>query len=376
MNKETNKETIIKNQTPTTDATVPKLDSAPTQVAAAKHGKIASILKKPKFTKATIIKVAMIALSLAVILLSVVSLLIGCSQDVDVSEAVNFFSGLDDKAPILVSVTSESSDVIRLEFSEPVKVFGSSFQPHRARSDGRSVYVELSSDLPPGKMSNIQGRVKDYSGNTCGFTVSVWGLNPRVPEILINEVTTKGSAKSPDRTELRVLTDGNLNGMAIYCGIPDDYDAKLIFGDIDVSTDDLVVVWWTESLPEDLPSSPHVVNICAHGSDNPSSNNGVIVLCDTPSHGARIIDALVYSNFSSSHGGFGTKSAEERARWVLSAGAWSAEAVDATSSTATRSISRWLNGIDTNTSDDWYITVTSGSTFGKPNTSAPLDSTT
>ena len=299
----------------------------------------------------------------------VIIVLLGCSQDITAHEVFNAFAGTDNVSPVLLSAVSESSSIIRLDFSEPVRVYGSSFEPCSARADGKSIYVTLPSTLVPGQMSEISGRVKDYAGNTCGFSVQVWGLNPRIPEILINEFTTKGSAKSPDRTELRILSDGNLNGMTLYGGIPDDWDVHLIFGDVEVRSSDMVVVWWTETLPEDLEVRAGRLDICAGETDDLSSNNGTLVLCATPSIGARVIDAVIYSNFSSSHEGYGTKTAQQRANWVIDSGSWEGEPIDGTSSTATRSICRMEDGRDSGSSKDWFITVTGGSTFGSANTS-------
>ena len=310
--------------------------------------------------------IVLIAVSAVAVLFAVLS----CSQEPEPMEIFNALSGKDCQAPVLLSVKSESGSVIRLEFDEPVKVFGSSFGSSTARSDGRFIFVSLPRSLPPGESSKVSGRVKDYSGNTSGFSVSVWGFNPRLPEMVINEFTTKGTAKSPSRTELRVLEDGSLNGIVLYAGIPDDYDACVMLGDIEVMKDDLVVIWWTEELPDGVMKRlPGLYNICAAGTAKPATNNGTFVLCENPSAGAVILDAVVYSNFSQSHEGFGTKSALQRARWVIFAGAWTGEAVDGTASTATRSVSRRMDGRDSDSNADWFVTVTSGSTFGAANAS-------
>ena len=318
-------------------------------------------------------KVFLFLVSIALSAVVIVLVLLGCSQDPEQTEVFNVFSGADCISPTLVSVRSESGAIIRLEFDEPVKVYAKSFSPFSARADGRFVYVTLSRTLLPGKSSVVEGRVKDYSGNTTGLAVSVWGFNPRLPEIIINEFTTKGTAKSPDRTELRVLSDGNLEGLTLYCGIPGDCDAFVMLGDLEVERDDMVVIWWTESLPSDAPERLFgVFNVCAGTSADPSSNNGTLVLCDNPSLGAVVLDAVIYSNFSQSHEGFGTKTALQRARWVIDSNAWKGDAIDCTSATATRSVSRLPSGLDTDSSDDWFITITSGSTFGGSNTSGAL----
>ncbi|MBR5668783.1 MAG: hypothetical protein IKX15_04110, partial [Spirochaetales bacterium] len=148
------------------------------------------------------------------------------------------------------------------------------------------------------------------------------------------------------------------------------YDAFVMLGDIEVKRGDLVVIWWMEELPGGVMKRlPGLWNICSAGAQKPATNNGTFVLCENPSAGAAILDAVVYSNFSQSHEGFGTKSALQRARWVISAGAWTGEAVDGTASTATRSVSRRTNASDSDSCSDWYVTVTSGATFGAANTS-------
>lgn len=313
----------------------------------------------------------------SIVVLAVVLLLVilSCRTEPGLPEIVNVFTGGDCLAPVLLSVRSESGSIIRLEFDEPVKVYGKLFEPSSARADGRYVYVSLSRSLPPGEKSLVSGRVKDYSGNSVGFSISVWGLNPRLPEMIINEFTTKGTAKSPPRTELRILESGNLCGIALYAGIPDDYDGYVMLGDIEVNKDDLVVIWWTENLPEGVVKREQGVwNICSGSAGKPSTNNGVFVLCESPSPGAVVLDAVVYSNFSQSHEGFGTKTALERARWVTETGAWEGEAVDTSASTATRSVCRYAEAGDSDSDSDWFVTVTSGSTFGAANTSEAFQS--
>ena len=299
---------------------------------------------------------------------SLLAVLLGCSHDPEPGEVFNILSGTDIVSPSLVSVQSVSSSIIRLEFSEPVRVYGTSFEPLGAREDGKFIYVSLNTTLKPGTQSDIHGRVRDYSGNTTGFTIQVWGYNPDLPEILINEFTTKGTAKSPDRTELRVMGSGNINGMTLYNGVPDNFDSYVVFGDMDVRAGDMIVVWWTEELPDHVAAEGGI-DICAESGEGLPSNNGAIVLCGTPALGADVLDAVVYSNFSASYDGYGTRSAMERALWVIDSGAWEGDPLDSTSSTATRSMGRLPDGRDSDCSTDWIVTVTGGSTFGAPNSS-------
>ena len=313
-------------------------------------------------------KVLLTLACIALLAAMILAVLLGCTRDPGPEEVFNILGGTDCVSPSLVSVQSVSNSVIRLEFSEPVRVYGSSFEPLGAREDGKFIYVSLNSTLRPGTQSDVRGRVKDYSGNTTGFTIQVWGFNPDLPEIIINEFTTKGTAKSPDRTELRVLSPGNINGMTLYNGVPDNFDSFVVFGDIDVRAGDMIVVWWTEELP-DMVAVDGVIDICAESGEGLPSNNGAIVLCGTPALGADVLDAVVYSNFSASYDGYGTRSAKERATWVIGSGAWEGDPLDSTSSTATRSMGRLPDGRDSDSSADWIVTVTGGSTFGSENSS-------
>ena len=222
-------------------------------------------------------RIAFVLAALGILAVLLPVLMIGCSQDTDAVEVFNIFSGADCTSPVLVSTESGSGNVVRLVFSEPVRIYGASLGQYPARAEGKNVYVTLPRTLGPGMQADLEGRVKDYAGNSSGFSVRVWGYNPEVPDILINEFTTKGTARSPDRTELLVLGDGNLNGAVLYAGTPVDYDAKFVFGDIPVKKGDFITVWWTEDFPQG--SSPGAADFCAFCSDGLSSNNGALVLC-------------------------------------------------------------------------------------------------
>ena len=316
-------------------------------------------------------KVMITLICLAVAVLLLLAVMLGCTQEPGVQEVVNVLGSADASSPTLVAVVSTSSSQIRLEFNEPVKVYGNSFEPLTARADGKFVYVNLNTSLRPGTKSDVCGRVKDYSGNTSGFTIQVWGYNPDLPQVLINEFTTKGTTRSPDRTELRMLSSGNISGMTLYNGVPSDFDAFVVFEDIDVRAGDMLVVWWTEEISvqeiqEDVAGS-RVFNVCAQSTDALPSNNGALVLCATPALGADVLDAVIYSNFSSSYEGYGTRSALERAKWVIASGSWNGDPVDSTASTATRSMGRLPEAQDSNSAKDWIVTVTGGASFGKRN---------
>ena len=45
-----------------------------------------------------------------------------------------------------------------------------------------------------------------------------YGFNARVPRLLINEFTPRGSGNHPDLVELKTLTAGNMGGVVLYLG--------------------------------------------------------------------------------------------------------------------------------------------------------------
>lgn len=217
------------------------------------------------------------------LLCTVLGLMLACSQPEQRAALVNVFLDKDSDPPVLLSVKSVASSIVRIDFDEPVKVYGDSFGSCVARADGKSVYVTLDSSLQAGVKADLKGRVQDYYGNTTGFSVGVWGYNPNVPSLVINEFTTKRDTRNQDRTELFAMTGGNLAGVTLYCGTPDDYDAKFMFPDVDVKKGDYIVVWWVkDDYPEDRIDSPGV-DFAAKCSKTPSDNNGVMVLTDSPS---------------------------------------------------------------------------------------------
>lgn len=325
-------------------------------------------MKDERKWKRSLLPVAVMVALLCFIL----GLVLACSQPEHRAAIVNVFIDKDSDPPVLLSVKSVASSIVRVDFDEPVRVYGNSFEPFVARADGKSVYVTLDSSLQAGVKADLKGRVQDYYGNTTGFSVGVWGYNPNVPSLVINEFTTKRDTRNQDRTELFAKTGGSLAGVTLYCGTPDDYDAKFMFPDVDVKKGDYIVVWWVkDDYPED-----RIDGFAAKCSKTPSDNNGVMVLTDSPSPGATILDAVVYSDFGESADGFGTAKARDRAMWVVSSGAWEGDALDSSYSTATRSMSRRIPNssgavLDTDSCGDWYITSSGGATFGAANTSEP-----
>lgn len=282
----------------------------------------------------------------------ILGLAIACAQPDEEKSLINVFLDKDNKSPVLLSVNSIASSIVRLDFDEQVKVYGKSFSPFTARADGKSIYVTLNSSLKGGTKAQLSGRVQDYYGNTTGLEISVWGYNPNLPKVVINEFTTKGNDDNPDRVELLALSSGNLAGMALYCGIPDDYDSIYVFGDIVVSKGDFVVVAFVN---EDYEQDISKAGFFSVSDKLLPNDNGVLVLASSPSPGAEILDVAIYSKYRDGEEYFGTNATKERVKWARANGTWCGPAIDSTNSTAKRSMARIFGSQDTDTLNDWYI---------------------
>ena len=292
-------------------------------------------------------------------------------------ELYNVLLGQDQQSPLLLASKSTTSHQATCYFNETVFCVPQDFS---CPTDSvkiisvvpfeETIIITFAEALSAGQRVEIEGRVRDVVGNTLTFKVGVWGFNDRIPTLLINEFTTKGSGKNPDRIELWAKTEGNLAGVTIYDGVASTYDSQCILPSFEVSAGDYIVIQYGKDF-----SQEHSIEFDG-GSVGLGANNGAISLYDAPN--GSIIDAVVYSNRTSdsdtNYGGFGTNKVCQRVRTLESTGNWEPlpiipeTAVDSTYSTATRSFCR-EKGVDTNTKNDWYIVPTSKASFGKVNTS-------
>ena len=258
-------------------------------------------------------------------------------------------------------------------------------------ADGPALVFETQRAGTPGTAYMLEAVVADAQGNTMSFVETVYGFNPDLPEVLINEVTTQGSGNHPDVVELRLLSEGNIGGLTVYAGAPVENDGSIVLPPVELPADSYVVIHFKpegiaseHNETEDpaasggLDASDSGWDFWVDGGTGLSGNNGAVSLYDQP--GGTLLDALIYSNRTSQsderYRGFGSKSALAMVDGVVADGGWKPagdavapeDAVDPEDSTATRSICRSTDAADTDTAADWHITPTSGYSFGGPNT--------
>ncbi len=313
------------------------------------------------------------------------------------------FADTDLYPPELLEIISEDENGIKLLFNENIKIGNS---PVISPDCGEASYtvseetltVEFPEKQEPGKQYSIEASVNDEKGNSMSFIAPFYGYNPRLPEVIINEFITQGSSTHPDMVELFIKTAGNTAGMWIIEGTPEDPDDNFVFPSCEVNSGDYIIIHFKpQGIPEEsdevleavdesggLDASDTARDFWVPGGGGLSGNNGVITLYS--SHGGKLLDGVMYSNRTSAsdedYSGFGSSSTLEKVLQLYTEEGWKSptgsytdypkpeDGINPDDSTATRSICRGSGPADTDSSADWHITPTSGSSFGAINTDA------
>ena len=297
----------------------------------------------------------------------------GCQNDMP-TQLYNVLTGKDCKIPIFLGAEAIDYDVLTCIFDEPVYCEISDISIGQlnviaVNQDANSITIQFDRDLLPGTQHQLSARVRDVAGNSLRFTTMFWACNPDMPEMVINEFSTKGNANHPDRIEILILSDGNIAGAALCDGIGPSFDSEFIFPSLAVERNDRIVVYYGEKTDQEQPLMFY------GGTTGLGSNNGVLTLSRTS--GTTIIDAVLYSNRTSesdvNYAGFGTKKVYERALLLEQSGQWlpspiaPEHGIDSTYSTATRSLCRDELVFDSNSNIEWYVVPTGKASFGLPN---------
>ena len=94
----------------------------------------------------------------------------------------------------------------------------------------------------PGQRYLLESEAHDAHGNTASFAAEFYGYNGRVPRLLINEITPRGSGNHPDLVELKALSGGNMGGTVLYLGSPGSCDGRLVFPPFEITAGSYIVV--------------------------------------------------------------------------------------------------------------------------------------
>ncbi|NBK20823.1 MAG: hypothetical protein EOM68_02215 [Spirochaetia bacterium] len=300
------------------------------------------------------------------LLLLLLSTSCGCNQQGP--EITNLFAQKDSTPPKLLSAKAIDTATISIRFSEELHSKSIKLEVNGVKNTNYlcvrdTLMLYLTSPMEIASSTRLEGRVEDPWGNSTSFAIDVWAHNPNRAGILINEFSTKGSANNPDRVELRITKAGNLAGITIANGVGPSAKDRCILGDKKVFAGDFVVIAFQQG-------DAGIQNV-SEQTGGLSSNNGCITVTESPDWESPILDAVIYSNkTTSTHGGFGSGDTEQGARVLYEGRQWDSplaeRAIDSTDSTATRTMCR-TNYSDTNSAQDWYVCDNREASFGGEN---------
>lgn len=304
-------------------------------------------------------------------------------------------SKADMSAPGFLGLRVLDNQCLRIDFNESViipkdEVF---IYPDLGaislRAEACCIFVSWEDESAAGEKYVLKASAYDSGQNALHFMYSFYGNNSRLPQMRINEITTKGSKNHPDIVEFLVLEAGNLAGMTFYEGTVNDWSERFIFPDLDVSKGDYVLLHLKpEGIAKEINEVLHKSQSAGKDSSvnawdfwnkeagGLSGNNGVISLYESPV--AAMMDALIYSNrkqdSDDKYQGWGSSSLWEQAEYLKAEGQWEFPrvipeyAVRTENTTSTRSLCRKSPFLaDKNSAADWHTVPTSSSSFGGPN---------
>jgi hypothetical protein len=242
----------------------------------------------------------------------------------------------------------------------------------------------------PGVRYLLESEAQDAHGNSASFVAEFYGYNGRVPRLLINELTPRGSGNHPDVVELKALGAGNVGGAVLYLGTPGSYDARLVFPPLEVAAGSFLVVHLRPSggpgevdettdmaASTGFDASDTAFDFWMRDGKGLGGNNGVVSLFDRP--GGACLDGVLYSNRTVEsdelYAGFGSAETRARAEELADCGAWAPagaritpeDGINPEGSTGTRSLCRSAASDDSNRAQDWHIVPTRRSTIGAGN---------
>jgi hypothetical protein len=298
--------------------------------------------------------------------------------------------------PQLLSIDSVAETGIDVRFSKKASFVSGTVRITPDLGDvtisghGETISIRFVNATDIGESYYLEGTVRDEWGNTMRFLTRFYGFNPRIPEIVINEFTPRGSATNGEKVELVLVAGGNIGGLCLYNGTPSDPASRFVFPPLELEAGTYIVVHFRpEGVPEEIDETTHSAESGGrHATDHAwdywvaeggglPSNNGVVSLFTTPN--GQVLDAVVWSNRTSDsdtrYRGFGTRRMLDWVDEIVGLGGWGIgkdtarpeDMINPEGSTTTRSLNRDARHTDSDTRADWHIVPTLGSTFGSTN---------
>ncbi len=317
-----------------------------------------------------------------------------CGPVVDLRD----FSDADLFPPVIENITAVDEFSIKLDFNEKASIStGAEIRPSLGElsiaETETSLIIRFSNPQSAGVLYTIDGEVSDSTGNRMNFLIPFYGYNPDLPGLLINEFTTQGSSTHPDIIELLITSDGNTAGLWIVEGTTDYPEESITLPPCAVKSGDYILIHFKpQGVTAEIDEAGDNIGLSGGydatetardfwvpGGTGLSGNNGVLAVYSSP--GGLLIDGVLYSNRTSAsddtYSGFGSTAMLQKAVQLTEQGGWTGtgseglprpeDGINPDDSTATRSICRNAEPVDTGTAADWHIVPTSSYSFGTEN---------
>jgi hypothetical protein len=316
-------------------------------------------------------------------LLSLFCTVCSCSTE----EAAAQILGSSSEAVVFLACKAVSGTEIDFEFSLPVKIVSLRFSPSievDSIDEGNIVKVNFTEGLGPGERLTADLLAEDEKGNTINVLVPIRTRNDRIPKLVINELRTEYSKPNSEFIEFKILKAGNMGAMRVI--IAGNYKDPLVyeFSPVEVREGEYILLHLRtleESSKDEygtnLDESPGVEAVAGvrdlwvPGSAKLLHKTDAVYVLDQDDE---VIDAVMMAE--SPDPWWNKDYLAEAADFLFKKGAWKSpdgkiagpkDAVNTGKTTQTRTVCRDETVSDTNTLNDWYITVNSGRTPGKPN---------
>ena len=273
--------------------------------------------------------------------------------------------------PSILSCTLEGNNTLTISFSETVRVQELLIDDQVLLKEkfGSSFSLPLPFSLSPGEKAGVKITLLDINGNKERFYLTIKGKNNEIPSLIINEISVKGTQSNPDRIELYVLNKGDTAGVVVS-----EEKFSFTLPSIKVKEGDIILIYWDKSTTKknyerDRGKMTYILN--ANASSTLPGPEGAIII--RKEEKGEIMDAFFYSE----KGEEALKEGEKNKLFIEANdnGEWDGEAFDSSLVTSSRVIARLPGAIDTDTSEDFFITAPRRSTFGEENEYVPYQGT-
>ena len=145
-----------------------------------------------------------------------------------------------------------SRDRIRISFSEEISVNEVRLNgsvPSWHMEDPSTVLITCHEKLSVSEACDLFIRVSDKAYNSTAVRMKLCGRNEEIPELYINEFSSRGTETQPDRIELEVHTKGNTEGLCVMDGTKGYENYSYILPSIDVKVGDYIYCGDPSRLP-------------------------------------------------------------------------------------------------------------------------------